>query len=267
MPDFPGTIPAIKERPKVAKKPTIPAQPSPNVKERKNATKQAAAPVPVRPFPAQPVAMTPPPAAQVSDNAVAAQISTPAETAAHVSVAPASPGPDVKARRNSPAKSSGSVSTIPPVKQRPKVARRPTITAPATLGKKPLVKQKVEPREKQPTLPSNWINWAPLAIGIVLGFMAPQIHSMVVRWDQWGMRVVFPLVQLAGLHEIGLSDELTRTLPQLMLYLQFPLEGLLVASNLRRGMRFAAAFGPIPALHFVCGLVLWIVALGSKPPI
>jgi hypothetical protein len=158
--------------------------------------------------------------------------------------------------------------TLPRVKERPKVARRPTLVGPSMPKKKPLIMKKAALSAKAtPARATRWGSLIPLAVGIALGFVAPEIHALASLWDPWGMRVVFPFVQLAGLHEIGMSDELTRTLPQLMLYLQFPLEGLLVASNLRRGMRLTAAIGPIPALHFVSGLVLWIVALGSSKPI
>lgn len=267
MPEMTGTIPAVKERPKVAKRPTILAPPVPTGKERKTALKKAPAPV-----------AAPPAVAVQAQVAVEASLATHPQAAlalaAPVTPEAAAAAPAVKEGAKAAKSPAGRVSTIPPVKERPKVAKRPTIGVAATPAKKAILKPKpaagekaASPQVKEPAEPLNWINWAPLAVGIVLGFMAPQIHALAALWDPWGLRVVFPLVQLAGLHEIGLSDELTRTLPQLMLYLQFPLEGLLVAFNLRRGMRFSAAVGPVPALHFVCGLVLWIVALGSRPPI
>jgi hypothetical protein len=129
---------------------------------------------------------------------------------------------------------------------------------------KPHVKTEVKAEKKSG---ASWVSWLPIAAGIALGSVAPQLFAFAAHWNPWGLRVVFPYVQLCALHEIGMSDELTRTIPQLMLYLQFPLEGLLVASNMRRGARFAAAIGPVPGLHFVGGLVLWIVALGSMRPI
>lgn len=233
MPEFPGTIPAVKERPKVAKKSTIPVVPP--AREGQKAEKK-------------PVVKVPAAVVQKRREAEAA----PAQAAQAAPLAP--------------------VSTIPPVKERPRVARKSTIAAAKNTGtamaaKRPLGKTKAPAEEKKPALATNWVNWAPLAAGIVLGFLAPQLHALAAQWEPWGLRIVFPVMQVLGLREMGMSDELTRTLPQLMLYLQFPLEGLLVAVNLRRGMRFAAAFGPIPALHFVCGLVLWIVALGAPKPL
>jgi hypothetical protein len=137
--------------------------------------------------------------------------------------------------------------------------------------KKPLVtkqaKAAAEAAKPKQAKSANQSRWAPLAVGIALGSLAPAIYALTALWDPWGLRIVFPFVQLVGLREFGISHELARTLPQLMLYLQFPLEGLLVASNLRRGMKLSAALGPIPGLHFAAGLVLWIVALGSMPPI
>ena len=156
--------------------------------------------------------------------------------------------------------------TLPAIKERPKVSKRPTIVegAGAELATPP--PSKADAGEKLRSPATNWINWAPVAVGIALGFLAPQLRAVAAQWDPWGLRIAFPLVQVIGLHELGFSDESTRTLPQLMLYLQFPLEGLLVASSLRRGRRFSTAIATIAALHLVCGLVLWTVALGSSNP-
>jgi hypothetical protein len=170
---------------------------------------------------------------------------------------------------------------MPSVKERPKVTRQSTILAPpaGTAKKTPAAslalpgaatvehKQPVASKVDKPAASKGirWTSWLPIAAGIAISSVAPQLFALAGHWNPWGQRVLFPLVQLVGLHEIGMSDELARTLPQLMLYLQFPLEGLLVASNLRRGQNLSRAFGPVPGLHFVFALVLWIVALGSMP--
>jgi hypothetical protein len=116
--------------------------------------------------------------------------------------------------------------------------------------------------ERKPPL-QGWVSWIPVAAGVALAFVAPQLRDFVAAYEPWGMRAVFPFVLVAGLHEIGLSDELSRTLPQLMLYLQFPLEGLLTRFTLRRGAAARAAFGQLIFLHTVCVIVLWIVAQGQ----
>ena len=116
--------------------------------------------------------------------------------------------------------------------------------------------------ERRPPM-QGWVTWIPVAVGVALAIFAPQLRDFVAAYEPWGMRAVFPFVLVAGLHEIGLSDELTRTRPQLMLFLQFPLEGLLTRFTLRRGATAKAAFGQLIFLHAVCVIVLWIVAQGQ----
>ena len=126
--------------------------------------------------------------------------------------------------------------------------------------KKPLVKVKVRPGK---IIRSGWALWWPLLAGAALGFLSPRMMSVVDGWDPWGVRVVFPFVQFCSLSDIGLSAEMTRALPELMLFLQFPLEGLLTVSNLRRGVKLSAAMTQLVFLHAVTALVLWIVAIGT----
>jgi len=121
--------------------------------------------------------------------------------------------------------------------------------------------QELKKARKPP--PQGWVSWIPVAVGVALAAAAPQLRDLLAVYEPWGMRVVFPFVLVAGLHEIGLSDEMTRTLPQLMLYLQFPLEGLLTRLTLRRGVKARAAIGQLIFLHAVSAIVLWIVALGE----
>lgn len=291
MAEILGTMPAIKQRPKVAKRPTIlalpPQKPSPKTVQKPAAAKQdriagqkpvegrrksgTRADIPLNI--AQPVNE---PVCAIAVSAVPGALE-PAKAAAlavpDISQITAAPAGPVSSTSSTIAAVSSTltVSTIPPVRERPKVARKPTIAASKAGSKaatrKTTGKTEAAAKEKQPALATNWINWAPLAAGIVLGFLSPQLHSLASLWDPWGLRIVFPFVQVLGLREIGIGDELNRSLPQLMLYLQFPLEGLLVAMNLRQGRSLAMAIGPLPGLHFVCGLVLWIVALGSLKPI
>jgi hypothetical protein len=95
---------------------------------------------------------------------------------------------------------------------------------------------------------------------VALGMISPWLHGQLAGFEPWAVRMVFPFVLLAGRPEIGLSAELTRTLPQIMLYLQFPLEGLLTKFSFSRGMKLMGALGQLIFLHGVCALVLWLVA-------
>ncbi|MGB8260935.1 MAG: hypothetical protein WCE75_11315 [Terracidiphilus sp.] len=143
--------------------------------------------------------------------------------------------------------------TMPVLKDRTRKAR-PQF-APAT-----------EPRQERARKSSSspLLFWLPVSVGVALALMAPWLQQQLAAYEPWGMWIVFPFVRVAGLHEIGLSDELTRTLPQLMLYLQFPLEGLLTGFTLSRGGKLTAAVGQILSLHAVCVIVLWLVG-GNLP--
>lgn len=229
MPEMTGTIPAVKERPKVTRRPTIAAPAAP---QKHPPVKQKAELKPEMHHAPEVEAIAG--KAPVAEKKVELKPLVARKSEAKRSVDSTNIGPTMPAKK-------------------PLVAKQAKVVA-------------TDAKPKQ-TKKAGQSRWAPLAVGIALGSLAPAIYALAALWDPWGVRIVFPFVQLSGLHEIGFSHELTRNLPQMMLYLQFPLEGLLVASALRRGKRLGAALGTIPPLHFAAGLVLWIVALGSMPPI
>ena len=105
----------------------------------------------------------------------------------------------------------------------------------------------------------------PVAVGLVLAFFAPQLRDMLGPYDPWGMRIVFPFVVLAGRPELGISEELARTLPQLILFIQFPLEGLLTMFNLIKRLSLGKAIAQLFFLHFLGFFVLWLLAQQGAP--
>jgi hypothetical protein len=236
VPNFAGTIPVIKQRPRVTRQPTIPG---PGTAQKRPLVKKS------EPKPEKRVALE---AVAAAEKAPLTEKAPKAEKAKSAEKAPAA---EKKLERKRDLASRSVGPTMP--------EKKPLVTKQA--------KAAAEAAKPRQTSAADQSRWAPLAVGIALGSLAPAIYGLAALWDPWGLRIVFPFVQLVGLREFGISHELARMLPQLMLYLQFPLEGLLVASNLRRGMKLGAALGPIPGLHFAAGLVLWIVALGSMPPI
>jgi hypothetical protein len=114
--------------------------------------------------------------------------------------------------------------------------------------------------EKHSAPPRGWKSWWPLALGIAISCIAPWLRDWVSAWDPWGMRLVFPYVLLCGRHELGMSDEMTRMLPQLMLFLQFPLEGLLTRFTLSRGVRLPGALAQLVLVHGLGAVVLTLLA-------
>jgi hypothetical protein len=146
-------------------------------------------------------------------------------------------------------------------KAEPEESARPIAPRTVDGATLPLKKKQVNKREHPG---ANWVSRWPVAAGVLLGLFAPQLSSLAASYGPWGMRIVFPLVLLSGLHETGFSDELTRNLPQIMLFLQFPLEGLLTMMTLNRGGKLSGALAQLVFLHGVCVLVLWMVAGGAK---
>ena len=176
---------------------------------------------------------------------------------------PCPPGEaQIEAPAQTRAEASVDIGLLPARRKLPKKLRAvpATVPGPTLPAKKPLVKVKVRPGKVSR---SGWALWWPLAAGAALGFLSPQMMTVVDGWDPWGVRVVFPFVQFCSLSDIGLSAEMTRALPELMLFLQFPLEGLLTVSNLSRGVKLSAALTQLFFLHAVTALVLWIVAIGT----
>ncbi|MFP5237099.1 MAG: hypothetical protein ACLGSD_14455 [Acidobacteriota bacterium] len=103
----------------------------------------------------------------------------------------------------------------------------------------------------------------PAIFGIILAVIAPQIWDKVSHdYGKTGIRWVFPFVKLLGRPELGLSPQLTQALPQLFVYLQFPLEGLLISFFISRGTKYGRAIIQIGFVHFIAAFVLWLL---SKP--
>jgi hypothetical protein len=124
----------------------------------------------------------------------------------------------------------------------------------------PMMSSKWDRRKRRIPPPQGWAAWWPVAAGVALACLAPLLRALVEPYEPWGMRLLFPYVLIAGRHELGMSDELTRTLPQLMLYLQFPLEGLLTKLTLRQTLGVARAIPQLIFLHFVGSIVLFLLA-------
>jgi hypothetical protein len=125
------------------------------------------------------------------------------------------------------------------------------------------VHRKSEDRDgREDSEPSRgWVRWLPVLVGVGLACLAPQLQKWLDAWQPWGMRLVFPYVLLCGSHELGLNDEMTRMLPQLMLFLQFPLEGLLTRLTLRRGVSVAGALAQLIFIHALGAVVLTLIAI------
>ncbi|HEV2484670.1 MAG TPA: hypothetical protein VGT08_03970 [Terracidiphilus sp.] len=106
----------------------------------------------------------------------------------------------------------------------------------------------------------DWAEYWPLAMGIVISCFVPQLHKLVVPYRPWGMWVVFPFAALIDRPEVGLSQGLASTLPLMIMYAQFPLEGLLARFGLRGRVTVLRVLGQVLFLHVMVFVELWLVS-------
>lgn len=104
------------------------------------------------------------------------------------------------------------------------------------------------------------VEYWPVAVGIALSFFAPELRVLVEPFGQWGMWVVFPFVALAHRPEVYMGDYMAAMLPMAMLYLQFPLEGLLAKAILKGRVTPPRVILQVVYFHSLCILELWLVS-------
>lgn len=99
----------------------------------------------------------------------------------------------------------------------------------------------------------------PFLIGLVLGMFAPRLREILGDLNPWVTRLVLPFVLLVERPEFGLRWDLGGYLPQIVLFLQFPLEGLWMTLNLRLRGRMSFALAPLVFLHLAGAFVLFLL--------
>lgn len=106
----------------------------------------------------------------------------------------------------------------------------------------------------------------PVAAGLILGGLAAPLGAFLTRWHPWCMWVVFPFTLLAHRPEIAVNEQLARTLPRVILNLQFPLEGLVALLAVRRRVTIPGVTGQIVYFHFL-GAMQLVMVTGLLNPI
>lgn len=111
------------------------------------------------------------------------------------------------------------------------------------------------------SLADSW----PIAVGMVLALCAPMMSEVLAVVKPWGMWLVFPFVELSGRPELHMGAEFQTMAPQVMLFLQFPLEGLMAKKFLRGRVTLRGVAGQVMFYHFLGAVQLWLVwrALGD----
>jgi len=104
-------------------------------------------------------------------------------------------------------------------------------------------------------LAASW----PIGMGILMALCAPMLADVLAVFKPWGMWLVFPFVELMGRPELHLGSEFQQTAPQIMLFLQFPLEGLMAKKFLRGQVTLRGVAGQVLFYHFLGVAQLWFV--------
>ncbi len=100
----------------------------------------------------------------------------------------------------------------------------------------------------------------PIGVGLLLGLFAPELRAFLMRAHPWGMWLVFPFTLLAHRPEVAINERVARTLPQVILYAQFPLEGLVARMVLKRHVSIPGVTGQIFYFHFLAVVQLAMVS-------
>jgi hypothetical protein len=100
----------------------------------------------------------------------------------------------------------------------------------------------------------------PVALGVVLGAYGPVLRDLAAGYAPWAVTLLFPFSALVGERGLHLSWDATQTLAQLLLYAQFPLEGLLACMVLRHRVGLFKVAGQVICAHVLAVLYLGLVS-------
>ena len=108
------------------------------------------------------------------------------------------------------------------------------------------------------TLLSFW----PVAVGLFLSGFAAEWHGMAEQIGLWGMRFTFPFSLIAQQrHLLNLSDHMAAVLPNVAIYAQLPVDGLLLTLTFAQTRNLKSAILQVTLVHAVCAFVLWLITM------
>ncbi len=99
----------------------------------------------------------------------------------------------------------------------------------------------------------------PFLFGLALAVFAPVVRSLLSDVNHWALWLTFPFTMLVERPEFGLKWELGGYLPQVVMFLQFPLEGMWMTLSLRQRGRLTFALAPLIFLHLMAAFVLFLL--------
>lgn len=104
-----------------------------------------------------------------------------------------------------------------------------------------------------------FISLWPIAAGICLAAISPLLKDLAESHGQWAVILLFPFVVLADRPELKVGP-ITHSLPAIMLYAQFPIEGLLARVILRRPVLPISVAVQVLLFHFLGIVEVWLLS-------
>lgn len=95
----------------------------------------------------------------------------------------------------------------------------------------------------------SWLRWFPVVLGIVMTPIALRAASVLALSGPDGLILLYPCVQILKNPLFGIDAALSDSIAQWMMYLQFPLYGLLMVWLGKRGL--GASVGAVALLHAI----------------
>ncbi|HEX5234538.1 MAG TPA: hypothetical protein VFW25_04325 [Silvibacterium sp.] len=111
---------------------------------------------------------------------------------------------------------------------------------------------------------SSWLIGIPLLAGIVAAPVALHAAGILALSGPSALTLLYPFVEIARSSVLGLPIDIANPAAQWLMYLQFPLYGLLMAS-LMRSRSLLTAFGAVVFLHGAGILAAYLLAHWQNP--
>lgn len=118
-------------------------------------------------------------------------------------------------------------------------------------------KRKVAKKRKRSEVIASW--W-PVGVGLFFTGFVPEWQAIAEQAGIWALRATFPLTLLAGHSQNLFAGQISVSLPQAALFLQLPLEGLLVKLTIDSGRGLRAGLWVLFVLHVLAVFALWLLS-------
>lgn len=108
----------------------------------------------------------------------------------------------------------------------------------------------------------------PVALGLVLGLCSPYLYGLVTESANWAATLLFPLTAVTDQRDLHMSRSLAQALSQILLYAQFPIDGLLARMLLKRRVGVLEVCEQVTFFHVFIALYLGLASgyLGQMLP-